>query len=65
MGFLLRVGYTEAVMLQAASKSKSARDMLIESLIRLRAEAKERMAEAEFRKMEDQVHELANKVRAS
>ncbi len=65
IGFLLRVGYTEIVMPKAASKSKSARDTLIESLTRLRAEAKERMSEAEFRKMEDQVHELANKVRAS
>ena len=40
-------------------------DTLIESVNRLRSEAKERMSEDEFREMEDKVHQLANKVRAS
>ena len=40
-------------------------ETLVESLNRLRSDAKERMSEDEFREMEDKVHQLANKVRAS
>ena len=52
-------------MPKAAAKPKSAMDTLIESVNRVRSEAKERMSEDEFREMEDKVHQLANKVRAS
>ena len=52
-------------MAKAAPKSKSATDTLIESVTRIRAEAKERMSEEEFRQAEEKFHELANKVRAS
>jgi len=52
-------------MAKAAPKSKSAMDTLIDSVARIRAEAKERMSEEEFRQAEKKFHELANKVRAS
>lgn len=52
-------------MPKAAAKPKSALDTLMESVNRLRSEAKERMSDDEFREMEDKVHQLANKVRAS
>lgn len=52
-------------MAKTAPKSKSALDTLIESVTRLRAEAKERMSEDEFRQADEKVHQLANKVRAS
>ena len=52
-------------MAKAAPKSKSALDTLIESVTRIRTEAKERMSEDEFRQVEEKVHQLANKVRAS
>jgi hypothetical protein len=52
-------------MPKPAAKPKSALDTLIESVSRLRSEAKEQMSEAEFREMEDRVHQLANRVRAS
>ncbi len=40
-------------------------DTLIESVTRMRAEARERMSEDEFRQADEKVHQLANKVRAS
>jgi hypothetical protein len=52
-------------MAKAAPKAKSARDLLIESVNRIRAEARERMSDDEFRQVEEKVHQLANKVRAS
>jgi len=52
-------------MAKAAPKSKSALDTLIDSVTRIRAEAKERMSEGEFRQVEEKFHQLANKVRAS
>ncbi len=52
-------------MAKAAHKSKSALDTLIESVTRIRAEARERMSEDEFRQADEKVHQLANKVRAS
>lgn len=52
-------------MAKAAPKSKSALDTLLDSVTRLHSEAKERMSEDEFRRMEDDVHQLASKVRAS
>jgi CII-binding regulator of phage lambda lysogenization HflD len=52
-------------MAKSGSKSKSAFDTLVESVTRIRAEAKERVSEDEFRQMEEKVHQLANKVRAS
>ena len=52
-------------MPKAAAKAKSARETLIETVTRVREEARQRMSEDEFRQVEDKVHELANKVRAS
>jgi len=52
-------------MAKPAPKSKSAMDALIASVTRIRAEAKERMSEEEFRQAEEKFHELANKARAS
>ncbi len=52
-------------MAKAAPKSKSAIDTLVESVTRIRAEARERMSEEEFREVEERFHRLANKVRAS
>jgi hypothetical protein len=52
-------------MPKSSAKSKSALDTLIESVARIRAEARERMSEEEFRQVEEKVHQLANKVRAS
>ena len=52
-------------MAKAAPKSKSALNTLIESVTRLRDEARERMSEDEFRQADEKVHQLANKVRAS
>jgi len=40
-------------------------DTLIDSVSRIRAEAKERMSEEQFRQAEEKSHQLANKVRAS
>ena len=57
--------YTILEMAKAAPKSKSAKEALIESVTRMRAEARERMSKDEFRQMEENVHQLANKVRAS
>jgi hypothetical protein len=52
-------------MAKSVPKSKSALDTLVESVTRIRAEAKERMSEDEFRQVEEKFHQLANKVRAS
>jgi hypothetical protein len=52
-------------MAKAAPKSKTALDTLIESVTRIRTEAKKRMSEDEFRQADEKVHQLANKVRAS
>lgn len=52
-------------MPKTAPKTKSARELLIESVNRIRTEARERMSDDEFRQVEDKVHQLANKVRAS
>ncbi len=52
-------------MPKSTSKSKPALDTLVESVTRIRAEAKERMSEDEFRQVEEKFHQLANKVRAS
>lgn len=52
-------------MAKTAPKSKSALDTLIDSVTRVRAEARDRMSEDEFRQVEEKVHQLANKVRAS
>jgi hypothetical protein len=51
-------------MPKSTKKPKSAMDKLVESFLKLRAEAKERMSEEEFREADRQFHELANKVRA-
>lgn len=37
----------------------------METVNRIREEARQRMSEDEFRQVEDRAHELANKVRAS
>jgi hypothetical protein len=52
-------------MPKPAPKPKSALDTLIESVTRIRDEAKGRMSEDEFRQADEKVHQLANKVRAS
>jgi hypothetical protein len=52
-------------MAKPAPKSKSAFDTLVESVTRLRTEARDRMSEEEFRQADEKVHQLANKVRAS
>jgi hypothetical protein len=52
-------------MAKVAPKSKPALNTLIESVTRIRAEARERMSEDEFRQADEKVHQLANKVRAS
>jgi len=52
-------------MPKAAAKPKSARETLMETVTRIREEARQRMSEDEFRQVEDEVHELANKIRAS
>jgi hypothetical protein len=52
-------------MAKPETKSKSAMETLVDSVGRLREEAKRRMSEDEFRQAEKKFHELANKVRAS
>jgi len=49
---------------KAERKKKSAMDQLIDSFMRLREEARQRMTPEEFEEAERQVHELADKVRA-
>jgi hypothetical protein len=39
-------------------------DRLVDSFMRLREEARERMSEEEFRKADEGFHQLANKVRS-
>lgn len=51
-------------MPKPAPKSKSALDTLIDSVSRIRSEARERMSEEEFREAERKFNELARKVRA-
>lgn len=51
-------------MPKPAAKPKSAMDKLVDAFLKLRAEAKERMSEEEFREADCQFHELANRVRA-
>ncbi|PYX31568.1 MAG: hypothetical protein DMG77_06145 [Acidobacteria bacterium] len=51
-------------MPKPVAKSNSAMDKLIESFLKLRAEAKERMSEEEFRETERKFDELVRKVRA-
>jgi hypothetical protein len=65
VGFAGAINYTYLAMPKAAPKSKSASDTLVDSVTRLRAEAKERMSEEEFRQADEKVHQLAIKVRAS
>ena len=57
--------YNYAVMRKSAPKPKSAMDTLIDSVCRIRSEAKERMSEEEFRQAEEKFNEIAAKVRAS
>lgn len=52
-------------MRKSAPKPKSATNTLIDSVSRIRAEAKERMSEQEFRQVKERFYQLANKVRAS
>jgi len=52
-------------MPKSAPKPKSAMETLVESMVRLREEARQRMSEEEFRKADEKFHQLANKVRAS
>ena len=52
-------------MAKPAPKSKSAMDTLIDSVTRLRAEAKEHMSEEEFRQAEKKFDDVVTKVRAS
>jgi glycine cleavage system protein P-like pyridoxal-binding family len=59
------VNYTYIAMAKAASKSKSTLDTLIESVTRIRAEARERMSEEEFLQAEKKFDQVVNKVRAS
>jgi hypothetical protein len=40
-------------------------DTLIESVTRLREDAKERMSDEDLRRADEKFHQLANKVRAS
>jgi hypothetical protein len=59
------VNYNDLVMAKTTSKSKSAMDTLIESVSRLRSEAKERMSKEEFRQAEEKFDEVVSRVRAS
>ncbi len=63
--FFGAVNYTEQVMAKSAPKSKSAMDALIDSVSRIRSEAKERMSEEEFRQAEKKFDEVVSRVRAS
>jgi len=51
-------------MAKSPPKSKSAMDKLVESFSRLRAEAKERMSDEEFRWAEEGVDQIVARVRA-
>ena len=50
-------------MLKPAAKSESATDKLVESFIRLRAEAMERMSDEEFRRAEEGFDRIVARVR--
>jgi hypothetical protein len=50
-------------MAEPKAKSKSAMDVLVDSFMRLRSEAKQRMSEEEFKEAERKVHELADRIR--
>lgn len=52
-------------MPKAPRKQKSAMDTLVESVSRIRSEARERMSAEEFRRAEEKFDEVVNKVRAS
>ena len=62
---VLADGVNTLSMTKSVPKSRSALDILVESVTRIRAEARERMSEEEFRQADENVHQLANKVRAS
>jgi len=49
---------------KATKKKNSARGALVESLMRLREEARQRMTPEEFEEADRRVHELADRVRA-
>ena len=51
-------------MAKSPPRAKSAIDNLVESFLKLRATAKERMSEEEFREAEVKFDELARQVRA-
>ena len=57
-------GYTQLAMQKPVAKSKSAMDKLVESFWRLRAEAKERMSDEEFRQAEEGFDRIVARVRA-
>jgi glycine cleavage system protein P-like pyridoxal-binding family len=59
------LSYTYLVMAKPVPKSKSTLDTLIDSLSRIRSEAKERMSGEEFRKAESKFDEVVNRVRAA
>jgi hypothetical protein len=63
-GVCSRVGCNLVSHAEARAKPKSAMDKLVEAFLKLRAEAKERMSEKEFREADRQFHELADKIRA-
>jgi hypothetical protein len=65
MGWAAALNYTWIVMPKPATKSKSAFDTLVDSVTRLRDDAKERMSEAEFNEAEKKFDEVVNRVRAS
>jgi hypothetical protein len=48
---------------KAKKKKKSAIDTLVDSLMQLREEARQRMTAEEFEEADRQVHELANRIR--
>jgi len=52
-------------MPKSPDKAKYVRDSLLETITRFRAEARKRMSEEEFRQADEEVHRIANKVRAS
>jgi hypothetical protein len=51
-------------MRKSARKPKSAIDKLVDAFMRLRAQAKARMSEEEFREAERKFHEIGERVRA-
>jgi hypothetical protein len=51
-------------MQKSVPKPKSAMDTLVEAFLDLRADAKERMSEEEFREVERKFDELVRKIRA-